>query len=469
MKNNGKPSKAQRRARRKRVIYQHMEVVNLYSAGIDIGSEKHYVAVPEGLDDNPVRCFSCFTADLQRMADWLVEIGIRTVAMESTGVYWIPAFEILAERGLEVLLVNARHVKNVSGRKTDVQDCQWLQQLHTFGLLAGAFRPPEKVCALRSYLRHRETLVRSASTHIQHMQKALRQMNLLLDNVVSDVTGKTGMAIIRAIVSGERDPDRLAEYRDRRCKQSQATIAASLRGHYRPEHLFSLRQSLTAYDFYQTQIEQCDDEIEHQLADFDRHDDAGDLKPLDQAGQPRKTRSSPKGAVREQLYRITGVDLTQIHGLDENSVLKIISETGTNMTCWRTHKHFTSWLSLSPNNTVSGGKILKSGTKSSANRAATTFRMGALSVSRSDSALGAFYRRLSFRAGKAKAITATARKLAVIFYMMLKNRVEYVDQGQAYYEQQYRERTLNYLKKKAETLGFDLTPIDLADKKLSMV
>jgi transposase len=468
MKNNDKPSKAQRRARRKRVLHKHMEVVNLYSAGIDIGSEKHYVAVPEGLDDDPVRCFSCFTADLQRMADWLVEIGITTVVMESTGVYWIPAFEILAERGLEVLLVNARHVKNVSGRKSDVQDCQWLQQLHTFGLLAGAFRPPEQVCALRSYTRQRETLVHSASAHIQHMQKALRQMNLLLDNVVSDVTGKTGMDIIRAIVSGERDPDRLAAYRDPRCKQSQATIAESLRGHYRAEHLFTLRQSLAAYDFYQTQIEQCDGEIEQQLADFDSHCEAGELKPLGQTGQPRKTRSSPKGAVREQLYRITAVDLTQIHGLDENSVLKIISETGTDMTCWRTHKHFTSWLSLSPNNTVSGGKVLKSKTKSSANRAATAFRIAAMSISRSDSALGAFYRRLSFRVGKAKAITATARKLAVIFYMMIKHKTEYVDQGQAYYEQQYRERTLNYLKKKAQTLGFDLTPIDLENNELSI-
>jgi len=283
----------------------YFEQVNLCAAGIDIGSESHYVAVPTALDEQPVRQFSCFTGDLERMADWLIKIGVQSVAMESTGIYWIPAFEILEERGLKVLLVNAHQIKNVPGRKTDVLDCQWIQQLHTFGLLTGAFRPPEQVVVFRSYVRQREMLVRSAATHIQHMQKALRQMNLLLDNVVSDIIGKTGMLIIRDIVSGERDAEKLSQHRHGRCHKSEAQIARSLQGNYREEHLFSLRQALELYDIYQQKIADCDQAIEHQLEDFDELIAEKDLV-RNKAGKPRKSSSSPAFDARHQLHRIAG-------------------------------------------------------------------------------------------------------------------------------------------------------------------
>jgi transposase len=434
-------------------ISAHLEKINLYAAGIDIGSTSHFVAVPEDLDDQPVREFSCFTGDLHRMADWLVEIGIQTVAMESTGVYWIPAYEILEERGLEVLLVNARHVKHVPGRKSDVQDCQWLQQLHTYGLLEGAFRPPEEGVVLRSYMRQRGTLVQRASDHIRHMQKALRQMNLLLDNVVTDITGKTGMAIIHAILEGRRDPVELAKLRDKRCKHDHRTIAASLEGHYREDHLFSLKQSVELYDFYQQQIVACDAAIEEQLRALEpKGGGTGELPPA----KKRKSKSSPNFDVRGELYRLSGVDLTRIDGMDETSVLKVVAETGMDMSAWPTEKHFSSWLGLSPGNKISGGKILNSKTKPSANRAAAAFRMSAYTLSRSNSALGAFYRRQRARLGAPKAITATAHKLARTVYSMLKNGSEYVDQGQDYYEKRYRERVTKNLKKRAAAMGFEL-------------
>ncbi len=448
-----KDSKWRRRLKQKR-ISTHLEWVNLFAAGIDIGSQSHYVAVPEELDDEPIREFSCFTGDLNRMADWLVEIGIKTVALESTGVYWIPAFEILEERGLEVLLVNARHVKNVPGRKSDVQDCQWLQQLHTYGLLKGAFRPPEETVALRTYMRQRETLVQSASDKIRHMQKALRQMNLLLENVVSDINGCTGMKIIRAILAGERDPSILAKFRDKRCRRSEKIIAASLEGHYQEEHLFTLKQSVELYDVYQQQIARCDAAIQAQL---DRMESKGNKDTL-----PPRKKSKIKGGpdfdVRSELYRMTDVDLTLIDGLNETSVLKILAETGINTSPWPTEKHFASWMGLSPGNKITGGKILTGKTKPSANRAAAAFRMAAYGLSNSKSALGAFYRRQRARLGSPKAITATAHKLARIFYSMLKNGVAYVDQGQDYYEKQYRDRVTRNLRKKAASLGFDIVP-----------
>ncbi|HGG64237.1 MAG TPA: IS110 family transposase [Rhodobacteraceae bacterium] len=448
MKN--KPSSGRARKR----LNKHLEQINLYAAGIDIGSESHYVAVPEGLDDEPVRRFCCFTGDLERMADWLVRIGIQTVAMESTGIYWIPCFEILEERGLEVLLVNARHVKNVSGRKSDVSDCQWLQQLHTYGLLSGAFRPEEQVTALRAYMRQRETLVRYASSHIQHMQKALRQMNLLLDNVVTDITGKTGMSIIRAIVEGERDPDKLAAYRDPRCRKSVQEIARSLKGHYREEHLFALRQSVELYDSYLAQIRACDEAIERQLSLFDAQGDPDQLP----VNKKKSALNAPAFDVRSELYRMCGVDLTAIDGVSDITALKVIAETGTDMSRWKNEKHFASWLGLSPGNKISGGKILSSKTKPTANRAAAALRMAAFALSNSQSALGAYYRRMRSRHGAPKAITATAHKLARLIYSMLKHGTEYVDQGQDYYEQQYKERLMKNLKRKAAQLGFVLVP-----------
>jgi len=447
MKNKPSPDRARQR------LTKHLEQINLYAAGIDIGSESHYVAVPEGLDDEPVRCFSCNTGDLEKLADWLVQIGIQSVAMESTGIYWIPLFEILEERGLEVLLVNARHVKNVSGRKSDVLDCQWLQQLHTYGLLAGAFRPPEQVTALRAYMRQRGTLVRYAGSHIQHMQKALRQMNLLLDNVVTDITGKTGMTIIRTILKGERDPNKLAAYRDRRCKKSEQAIAQSLHGHYREEHLFALRQSVELYDTYHAKILACDEAIEQQLKRFDAQGDPQQLP----AGK-KKAANAPAFDVRGELYRMSGVDLTAIDGINDITALKVLAETGTDMSRWKSEKHFSSWLGLSPGNKISGGKILSSKTKPTTNRAAAALRMAAFTLSNSKSALGAYYRRMRSRQGAPKAITATAHKLARLIYSMLKHGTEYVDQGQDYYEQQYQDRVMKNLKHRAALMGFVLIP-----------
>lgn len=431
-----------------------LNLLNPYAAGIDIGSRSHYVAVPAELDEEPVREFSCFTGDLNRLADWLVRIGIQTVALESTGVYWIPVYEILEERGLSVLLVNARHVKNVPGRKSDVQDCQWLQQLHTYGLLRGGFRTDEEGIPLRAYLRQRSTLIERSADHIRHIQKALRQMNLLLDNVVSDVTGKTGMLIIRAIIAGERDPAVLAQHRQRNCRKDEATIAASLEGHYRDEHLFALQQAVEFYDFYQQQIAACNLRIEAQLQRMSGKADPSELPDLPKA----KSKHPLLFDVRSELYRLTGVDLTRIDGMNEGSVLKVLAETGTDMSHWPTEKHFASWLGLCPGNKVTGGKILNSKTKPCANRAAATFRLCAFSLFNSNSALGAYFRRQRSRLGSPKAITATAHKLARIFYSMLKNGQEYVDQGRDEYEKQYQERVLSNLKKKAASLGYQLMP-----------
>ena len=414
----------------------HLETINLYAAGIDIGSETHYVAIPQELDDQPVRSFPCFTADLENMAQWLINAGITTVAMESTGIYWIPAFEILESHGLEVRLVNARYVKNVAGRKTDVEDCQWIQQLHTYGLLNTAFRPDEEVCALRAYMRQRDNLVANRASHIQHMQKALRQMNLLLDNVVTDITGKTGLTIIRSIVEGERDPLQLAKHRDPHCKKTEQQIARSLKGHYRAEHLFALQQSVELYDIYDEKISACDRALASQLKQFDSKADDSDNMP-DKPVKKRKSSSSPDFDVRSELYRVTGVDLTAIDGIDENTALKILSETGTDMNRWPTAKHFASWLGLSPENKISGDKILSCKTKRIPNRASKALRMAAYSLTNSKSALGGYYRRMRSRLGAPKAITATAHKLARFIYSMLKNKTEYIDLGQDHYEQEY--------------------------------
>jgi transposase len=419
---------------------KHLEHLNRYAAGIDIGSRSHFVAVPEGTDEKPVREFSTFTGDLERLADWLISCGVTTVAMESTGVYWIPVFEILESRGLEVMLVNARHVKNVPGRKSDVLDCQWLQQLHTYGLLQGAFRPADQVCTLRAYVRQRGTLVRSAASYIQRMQKALAQMNLQLHHVVTDITGTTGMRIITAILDGERNTDALAALRDPRCRNSQATIARSLKGNYRPEHLFSLQQAVELYEFYQTKIADCDRRILEQVKSFDDSDD------------------TPSG-IGDALIRMAGVDLTTIDGIDTTTALKVLAEIGTDMSRWKSSKHFASWLGLSPGTKVSGGKVLSSATKPVANKAAQALRMAAFALFNSQSALGAYLRRQRARIGAPKAITATAHKLARLIYAMLAQGTAYVDAGQDYYEQRYRTRVIQNLKRRAQQLGFELVTI----------
>lgn len=435
---------------------QQLQHINVNAAGIDIGAEQHMVAVPEGRDEVTVRGFGTFTADLVALADWLAHCGITTVAMESTGVYWIPLFELLEQRGFEVKLVDARHVKNVSGRKSDVLDCQWLQQLHTYGLLTGAFRPPDEICVLRSYLRQKEMLVQASAQHIQHMQKALQQMNLLLHNVVSDITGVTGMKILKAILAGERDPQVLAGHRDGRCHNSQQTIAQSLVGNYRDEHLFALRQALELYEIYQSKIADCEQAIMEQLNSYPDVTD-GEPPAASKKGNPSaRIRSSVD--VREMLYKKSGVDLFAVPGLGADTLLTVTSEVGFDMSPWKTVKHFTSWLSLCPGTRISGGKELKKGGKRKANRAAQSFRIGAATLGRSQTALGAFYRRIKARYGGQHAVTATAHKIARIYYTMLTKGTAYVELGQKAYEEKYQKRRFQHLQKQAQALGLQLVP-----------
>jgi transposase len=446
---------AKQKQQKKKVQINALEQINRNAAGIDIGAEEVWVAVPPDRDENNVRSFATFTADLHSLADWLEACGIDTVAMESTGVYWIPPFEILEAHGFRVYLVNARHLKNVSGRKSDVLDCQWIQQLHTYGLLSPSFRPPEQIVALRSLVRHREMLVQYRSAHVQHMQKALTQMNLRLTNVLSDITGVTGMKIIRSILAGERNPQVLAGYREPSCKKTEAEIAKSLEGHYKREHLFALKQAGELYDFYDRQVRQCDAELEAMYREFDPPEDPS-TPPAPRTG--KRNRNQPAFDLAPALYRLTGVDLTQIDGVDELTVQKVLSETGTDMSKWPTVKHFASWLRLCPNNKITGGKIKQTGVQPTQNRASTALRMAASSLKHSDSALGAYYRRMRARQGAPAAITATAHKLARIIYFMLKDRKPYHDPGADYFEQQHRERAVRNLNRQAARLGFRLEP-----------
>jgi transposase len=436
---------------------KHLEHINTMAAGIDIGSKSHFVAVPEGCADVCVREFQSFTSDLHELANWLESCGITTVAMESTGVYWIPLFELLESRGFEVLLTDARHVKNVSGRKTDVIDCQWLQQLHTYGLLSGAFRPSEQVCALRAYIRQRNMLIQQMSSHIQHMQKALSQMNLQLHNVISDITGETGMMIIRAIVNGERDPKLLATYRNYRCKSPLSIIEKSLTGNYREEHVFALSQALELFDVYQNKIAACDEQIEKQLTTFEGKEIAERVNLKKQPN--KKSKNAPAFDLSSHLFRMVGVDLTIIPGIEAYSALKIISEIGLDLTRWKSSKQFASWLGVCPGNKISGGKRLGGKSKRTGNYAASALRMAASTLHSSQSALGAFYRRLKSRLGAPKAITATAHKLAIIIYNMIVNRREYIETGADYYEKQYRERLVKNMSMRAKILGFELVKI----------
>ncbi len=445
-----------KRTQKRKVQVNALEQINPHAAGIDVGGEEVYVAVPPDRDEDSVRSFPTFTADLQRLADWLKACQIDSVAMEATGVYWIPLYEILEGRGFQVYLVNARHLKNVSGRKTDVLDCQWIQQLHTYGLLSPSFRPPQEIVALRSLVRHREMLIKYRSAHIQHMQKALTVMNLRLTNVLSDITGVTGMKIIRAILRGERDAQVLASYRDRGCKKSQAEIAKSLEGHYKPEQVFVLQQAVELYDFYDQQLRACDGELEKLYQDFEPPADPGTPPPAPRTGKPRKNQANFDLA--PALYRMTGVDLTQIDGLDGLTIQQVLSETGTDMSRWPTVKHFASWLHLCPNNKITGGQVKQRGVQPTQNRANTAFRLAAASLSHSDSELGASYRRMRAKLGAPAAITATAHKLARIFYCMLKYRQPYQDRGADSYEQEHRARVIRNLNRQAARLGFRLEP-----------
>jgi len=433
-----------------------LELTHPNAAGVDIGSASHYVAVPADRDDEPVREFASFTADLNRLADWLTACGVDTVAMESTGVYWIPLFELLDARGFTVLLVNARHVKNVSGRKSDVLDCQWLQQLHSYGLLHGAFRPDAQICELRSYLRQRAMLIRYGAQHIQHMQKALTQMNVQLHHVIRDITGKTGMAILRAIVAGERDSQQLARLRDGRCTNDEATIARGLDGHWRADHLFELRQALELYDVYQQKIAACERQIESLVRGWTV--DRPDGPVPERARKRQQYYAAFSFDAHSLLYRLTGVDLTRIDGIDTATAFTVIAEIGLDMTRWPSAKHFSSWLGLCPGTKVSGGKLLNSRSRPSASRAAAARRLAGQTLLHSRSALGAFARRMRARLGAPKAITAAARKLATLVYSMLRYGTDYVDRGEQEYEARYRDRVVRSLVRRANALGFQLVP-----------
>src|SRR5215472_13687979 len=453
MKHN---STRERKEKPARLSVSLLERIQPHAAGIDCGQNSHFVAVPPERDPQPVREFRTFTADLHRLADWLMQCGVKTVAMESTGVFWIPLYEILEQRGLQVVLVNARDVHNVPGRKSDVKDCKWLRELHSVGLLRASFRPAAAIVPLRSFMRQRETLVEEAATRIQRMQKALTEMNLKLHTVLTDLTGQTGLRIVRSILEGERDPERLAANRDYHCHASQAEIVAALTGNYRAEHLFALRQNFAAYEFLLKQIAECDGEIEGLLTTLAARQPPPSA-PLPAARRKRASKHQPQFDIRGPPHRLTGgVDLSQIDSIGPQAALHLIGEIGTDMTRWPTEKHFTSWLALAPNNKISGGRLLSSRTPPSANRAAVILRRCAMTLTKTSTALGAFYRRLAMRVGKPKALTATARKLAVLVYRVLSGSLVYNDPGAIEYHQLNRNRELKSLRKRARLLGFEL-------------
>lgn len=440
--------------------WEGLKIVNPNAAGLDIALSEIWAAVPPDRTDEPVRQFGTFTPDLVALADWLEACHVDTVAMEATGVYWIPVYEYLEQRGFRVYVVNAQHIKNVPGRKSDIQDCQWVQELHSVGLLTPSFRPEGEIVALRAYLRQRAGLLEHRAAHIQHMQKALQQMNVQLTQVLSDITGVTGLAIIRAIVAGERNPQILARLRDPKVRKSEAQIAKALTGNYRPEHVFALKQALALYDFYTAQIVECDREIERQFSNLKPTVPPDDLPPMPPSDKPAsRMKNEPGFEARPLLYRLTGVDLCAIDGLNESTVQTIISEIGTDMSRFPTEKQFCSWLGLAPHNDISGGKVLRSRTLKTTNRAGQAFRMAAYAISRKpNTAFGAFFRRMRSRLGPKQAIVATAHKIARTFYHMLKHRTPYHDLGGEEYERRARERELRNLERRAAKLGMTLLP-----------
>ena len=449
------------RKRSKSKVERTLPMMHPNAAAIDVGATMHMAAVRADRTTEPVRSFGTFTTDLHRLVDWFTECGVETVVMESTSVYWIPIFELLDARGFTVFLVNARDAKHVPGRKTDVSDAQWLQRLHSHGLLRASFRPKGQIAELRAYVRQRERLLEYAASHIQHMQKALTEMNLQLHHVVADITGTTGLRIIRAIIAGERDPEVLARLRHYSCHSSAETIAKALTGSYRTEHLFALEQALALYEVYHEKASACDVRIEAVLKELiiDRGRSGSKELPT-----PRRHRTDQPNAlafdVRAALFALLGKDITMIDGLGPYLSLKLIAECGDDLSSWPSAKHFTSWLGLAPSNKISGGKMLSSRTRRSGGRAAALLRLAAVTVGRTDTALGAFYRRLSARIGKAKAVTATARKVAVLFYNAVSYGMEYVDPGASAYETRYRARIVNSLHRRAKAFGFVLQPME---------
>ena len=451
-----KPTGKQNRSAQKRVDWKALEIVHPDAAGIDVGGSEHWVAISPDRDLEPVRRFGCFTTDVREMGRWLVEKGVRSVAMQSTGVYWMPVFEVLEQQGLEVYLVNAQHTKNVPGRKSDVQECQWLLKLHAFGLLNNSFQPTDEIRIARTLWRQRSNLVAEASSVIQRMQKVLIEMNVQLSNVLSDVSGMSGMKIIGAILEGERDPWKLATYVEPEVKAKPEDIAKSLEGNWREELLFVLRQHVELYRIYQEKITDCDLQLRKHLESLGSKVDLR-TQPIGNRPKGKKnSKNAPGFNLRTELYRITGIDWTQINGIDVLTAQTVIAEAGADLSAFPSEKQFASWLGLCPTNEQSGGKILNRRTRKVVNRATVAFRNAALTLLRSQSYLGAQYRRLRTRLGAPKAITAMARKLACLFYRLIKHGQPYVDKGTEYYEAKYREQQIRSLAKRAQKLGLQL-------------
>jgi transposase len=444
------------------VDWKALEIVHPDAAGIDVGGSEHWVAVSPERDAEPVRSFRCFTAEVREMAEWLVEKGVRSVAMQSTGVYWMPVFEVLEQHGLEVFLVNARHTKNLPGRKSDVQECQWLWKLHAFGLLNNSFQPTDEIRVARSLWRQRGNLIAAASSAIQRMQKVLTEMNIQLSTVLSDLSGVSGMKILHAILAGERDPWKLAALVRPEVKARPADIARSLEGNWREELLFILRQEVELYEVYQQKIADCDRQMRHHLESFRSQVDLSS-NPIGPKPRGKKgSKNAPQFDLRTELYRITGIDWTQINGIDVLTAQTVITEAGADLKAFPSEKQFASWLGLCPTNETSGGKVLKRRSRKVVNRAATAFRNAASTLLRSQSYLGAQYRRLRTRLGAPKAITAMARKLACLFYRLIKHGQQYVDKGTAYYEARYREQQIRALIRRAQKLGMQVVIPDAA-------
>jgi transposase len=453
-----KRTTTKRRKRKAKIqIDEQWQAINPHAAGIDIGAKEHWVCVPPGSAEINVRPFGTCTADLNALADWLQECGVTSVAMESTGVYWIPVFQILEARGFALTLANARQTKNVAGRKSDIQDCQWIQRLHTYGLLQGSFRPKDAYCTLRTYLRYRDELIAARSTQCQHMQKALQQMNVQLTQVLSDVTGVSGLAIIGAILEGQRDPVQLSKLVDVRVRAKPAAIQKALVGDYRPEHLFVLRQAFELFHTYEAKIDACNQQIVVETAKLPERVDAK-LKPLPPRKEGRsKCHFKLMGEdMRPWLYAKFGVDLTAIEGIGITTALVMLTEVGPDLSKFPTEKHFCSWLGLCPDNRISGGKVLSSRTRRVVNRLSDALRMSAYALEHSQSALGGFHRRMKARLGAPEAITATAHKLARIIYRLIKHGENYVRIGMEEYEHKFQAGKLKALKRQAKLMGFDL-------------
>ena len=461
------PAREEKRKQRRRkgMCHQDRPVLEPHAAGIDIGAREIFVAVPPDRDEDPVQVFSTFTEDLQKMAQWLVQCGVTTVAMESTGVYWIPLYDVLEQYGLKVCLVNARNMKNVPGRRTDWHECQWIQYLHSVGLLRAAFRPDGAVVAVRALMRHRNDLVLMANQHVQHIHKALTQMNVQLHHVIDDITGVTGQKIVDAILAGERNPAVLAELRDRRIKANVETIRKSLEGNWRLEHLFTLRQARDSYRHYQQQIDTCDEEIEKLIVQFEPRVDP-EVKPLPPDGKQRQRRSKSKMTnlktgfdVRTESYKLFGVDLTQVPGLARN-VLVLFTEVGRDMSKWATAGQFVSWAGLCPDNDISGGRVLWRGMRMTQNRTGQIFRLAAYSLHHALTPMGDYFRRMKSKLGPAAATTAAAHKIAIVFYTLVSKQVEYDATIWAQRDAEREQRFEEKLKRQAHRRGYKLVRIE---------